>query len=521
MEEQLRLKAQQLQLLEQKLILKKGLPFKYGLDFYPWQIAYQEAKFFKKRITCAANQIGKSTTQIDDEIDIATDPSLWPKLWPARFEVNPDTKPYSWYLYPNQDTVLSEFENKWEPYCLPAGEFKEHERYGWKVSKANKVLKYIEFNTGYRIYFKTYNQDVKDLQSGTVFRINCDEELPEHLLPELEARLFATDGQFSMVFTATLGQELWRRALEEVGSPEEFWPDAFKQQISMYDCLKYANGKPSVWTTERIKRIEANCKSKNEVLRRVYGRFVRDEGLKYPGFDRDRNYKPFPKGPDGRYFKGVPKGWSVYSAVDLGSGGKSGHPSGYVFLSVSPDQTKLRIFRLRRLDLIETTAGDTYLYYKKSRGTLTPVVQSYDFASADFGNIVARAGESWVKAKKDHLLGEQALNTAFKTGMLVIYYDPDDPEDESIKLVRELETLGENTSKKVAKDDLIDPARYAIVEVPINWEAILNGETNIVAPVKKTDVEMKRPNDFWRDKKEMRDEEDETEQEISEWSELY
>lgn len=518
-----RLMMEKVALLEQKLKLKEGLPHLHGLKKYPWQLDYCNAKFYKKRLLCAANQIGKSTAQIVDRIDIATRPELWKELWPAIFEVNPKTMPYSWYLYPNQDTVTDEVENKWIPYYLPQGEYIDHEIYGYKIIRKNKNIKCIVFNSGYKIYFKTYSQDVHDLQSGTVFAIDCDEELPEALLPELTARLFATQGHFSMAFTATLGQEFWKRVIEGVRHGEDQpWPDAWKIQISMFDCLKYADGTTSTWTPARIQQVINNCKSKAEVKRRVYGKFIRDEGLKYEAFDRDRNFRPFPKTKDGKYFKGVPRGWSVYSGVDIGSGGASGHPSAYSFVMVSPNLDKLRYFRGRRLDKIRTTAGDAYKFYKATRRKLEVVKQSYDHACADFGNIAGQA-DSWEKAKKDHALGEFALNTAFKTGTLIIYYDPEDPLEEAHKLVEELESLGADENKKTAKDDFIDSLRYAITGIPINWEDVFD---NKKAPLLPEDApvgskEKERPNDYYYNKEDEREETESIQNEIDEWNEQY
>jgi hypothetical protein len=519
----LQLKAEKVRLMEEKLRLKEGLPHLYGLKRYTWQKEYEEAKFHKKRLICAANQIGKSTIQICDRINISTTPEIWPELWPTQFEVNPGTKPYSWYLYPNQDTVMTEFREKWEPYYLPRGEFKDHEIFGWKEHIVNKVLKYIEFNSGYKIYFKTYNQNVQDLQSGTVFAIDCDEELPEHLLPELQARLFATDGYFSMAFTATLGQEFWYKVIERQGEQDEQWDDAWKRQISMYDCLKYHDGSSAPWTEARIRQAVKNCKSKAEVERRIKGRFIKDEGLKYSGFDRERNYRPFPKGANGKYFKGVPRGWSVYAAVDIGSGGDNNHPAAYSFLMVNPNYTKIRWFKGRRLDGIETTAEDIYKFYKRDAAKLDIASQAYDWASKDFGTIVNRAGVPFNKAKKDHELGEMALNTAFKSGMFIIYYDPDDPEDESIKLVRELETLAINSNKRTAKDDFVDSIRYAVCEIPIDWDEVLNGK--IVMADKEPErgtPQRERPNDYiWTSKQEQQENDATVEEEISEWADLY
>jgi hypothetical protein len=513
----LQMKIRQVELLEKKLEIQKLLPHKYALPRYKWQKAYEEAKFIKKRLICAANQIGKSTIQICDRIEIATNPELWSDLWPAQFQVNPDTKPYSWYLYPNQDTVMTEFREKWVPYYMPKD--KDHPVYGWKEVIVNKVLKYVEFKTGYKIYFKTYNQNVQDLQSGTVFAIDCDEELPERMISELMARLFASDGFFSMAFTATLGQEFWYKVIERIGEPDEMWRDAYKVQVSMYDCLEYEDGSLTPWTKERLRRVENNCKSKNEIQRRVYGRFVKDSGLAYPGFDRDKNYVPFPKKGGGKRLKHPPRGWHVYSGVDVGSGGSDNHPAAYSFLMVNEKFSKIRWFRGSRLDGIETSAGDIYRYYKRSEGKLNVSGRAYDYSSKEFGIVVNRAGMPFEKADKKRELSSDILNTILKTGMLKIYYDPDDPEDEAIKLVRELETLPLGADKTKAKDDFIDSLRYALMQIPLDWDKILNGEDIIIPKeVKPGSPEDKRSADYiWESEHDRKRDEESIEEEIEEW----
>ena len=59
-----------------------------------------------------------------------------------------------------------------------------------------------------------------------------------------------------------------------------------------------------------------------------------DEGLKYPSFQKHVNVvKP--------YFELIEKDkWLKYAAVDVGSGGKAGHPAAIVFLAVRPDFQK-------------------------------------------------------------------------------------------------------------------------------------------------------------------------------------
>lgn len=733
-------KLEKLRLLEEKVKLQDGLPHLYGFPKYDWQLDYQHNRTNRVRLLCAANQIGKSSIQIIDRIHIATSPDLWPQLWPHMFKANPNAKPYSWYLYPASDVVMAEFLEKWIPNFLPRGEYKNHPVYGWKHVIKDRVLKRIDFNSGWTIYFKSYSQDVQDLQSGTVWAIdcftkghkviserglidisevvvgdnlytrdgfkpvirvfsrehdvitrvlsngesltgtpdhpfivndkvktfaeltqmdqlgtvpvwrylwltvqtkrlcylreffirgiqnmmtlgrvtitwqrinsctllfgnhtikqkflmamlyiikillpqitesqtlscllepniqestslrngshkniktshvlsvvpnlsqghqklrfldivrksavalkeslnariatlyswldqmlvactvqspvptkqmvynvevankheyyingvlvhNCDEELPEHLYSELQARLFATNGYYSMVFTATLGQKMWHDAIEERGDKETF-RTAWKRQVSMYDCLRYADGSQGPWTIERVKTSESMCKNADEIKRRIFGRFVKEkaEGLKYPTFDRNKHIVPFPTKPDGTVFTGVPSGWYVYSAVDVGSGGEN-HPAAYVFLSVSPDYKKIRAFKMRRLDGMQTTAGDVYREYCKDRGKIQPTTQSYDWASKEFSMIAERNSDHFEKAQKSHEYGEKALNTALKFGMIKFY-----ESEESLKLADEFENATHEENKRHAKDDLIDAVRYAVMSIPIDWAEIM------------------------------------------------
>ena len=65
---------------------------------------------------------------------------------------------------------------------------------------------------------------------------NCDEELPETLFDEIQFRRNAVEGYFASVFTATLGQEMWRLAMEPKKGEKEFLPFAHKIRASLFDC---------------------------------------------------------------------------------------------------------------------------------------------------------------------------------------------------------------------------------------------------------------------------------------------
>jgi phage terminase large subunit-like protein len=365
----------------------------------------------------------------------------------------------------------------------------------------------LQFNTGVSLYFKAYSQNVQHLQAGTVHAMFTDEEVPEDIFSELMFRLAATDGYFHMVFTATLGQDFWRRAIERKGFPDEALKSAWKRQVSMYDCLKYEDGSPTPWTEKRISEIKNKCKSEAEVLRRVYGRFIRDEGLKYPCFSRSRNFVPPYK---------IPTDWLIYSGVDIGGGGK-GHPAAIIFVAVRPDFQKAAVFRgWRGNNSVVTTASDILEKYRMLRGSLKPVMQCYDWASKDFFSYATRLGETFTKADKDHALGEDVINVLFKNRILDIF-DIEELQD----LAYEFESLSHDALKRFAHDDFIDALRYAITRIPFDWTCVAD---DLVGPEKKpkkelTDAELRRQwvfEDAYKEQEEQR-----VEAEIGEYNELY
>lgn len=436
--------------LQQKAYMQQCLPHLYGFPWYQW--AWE---FFNSRnrfnFLVAANQVSKSSTQIRKCIHWATEEKLWPTLWPI-------AKPTQfWYFYPSKDVATIEFKEKWVKEFLPRNEYKNHEKYGWQEEIVQKQIYAIHFNSGISVYFKSYEQDLINLQASTVFAMFLDEECPYEMYPELVMRLSAVDGYFHMVFTATLGQEYWRETMEEKGKNERF-PNAFKKNISLYECQQYMDGTPSPWNIARIKEKEANCGTEVERLRRIMGRFVKDTDLKYAGFDRKVNLIDDHK---------LPANWLTYTGVDVGSGGTSNHPAAIVFIGVSPDFTKGRIYKTWRGDGEVTTASDVYQKYKEMKGKIKPVAQYYDWASKDFSTISERAGESFQPADKTKDSGEKLLNALFKTEMLKIY-----KTDDSMKLVHELENLSNKTHKVNAKDDLTDALRYAATRIPWDFSAI-------------------------------------------------
>lgn len=358
-------------------------------------------------------------------------------------------------MYPSQKVANAEWLTKWQQF-LPKGKFKEDPVYGWKEEKNKNDIVAIHFNSGVHVFFKNYSQSLEDLQSSTVDALFADEEMPENLWDELNARLISSDGYFHMVFTATLGQEFWRQTMEPRPDEEERFPEAFKLCVSLYDSEKYIDGSPSQWTPDRVAKVKARCKTHAEFLKRVMGRFVVAGGRKYESFDATRHMKE--KHP-------IPSTWLIFEGVDIGGGGQ-GHKSAICFVAVRPDFRAGRAFLgWRGGEGVITTAGDVFQKHMelKKSANIKPIRQFFDWGSKDFGTIATRAGEPFERAEKSHEIGEDIINTLFKNDMLYIYED-----EELSKLGGELATLQKATAKNKAKDDFSDAFRYAVTKIP--WD---------------------------------------------------
>lgn len=464
-EEILRLKLQKLDILTKETKTKNGLPHIYGFPWYTWARRVYESRN-KEIFLTAANQVSKSSTAIRRNIYLATEPSVWREFWPGLREGQPPG--LFWYFYPTKETSSTEVEEKWVKEFLPRNEFKDHPRFGWNLEYNKGEVWALHFNTGVTIQFKTYAQKAKDLQTSSVYHLTCDEELPIHLLPELKARLNATDGYFLHVFTATLGQLYWQNAMEPPTPEEETHRDALKVRASLFDSMVYEDGTLSPWTDDKIRRAIANCPTEAEVQRRIYGRFVKSEGLLYEGFSIEKSMSDAHP---------LPPSWQIFSGVDPGSGGKSGHPAAMVFVAVNPNYKEGRVFRAWRGDGIPTTSQDILDKYTELKGKLAPVAQVYDYSAKDFFMVAGRAGHAFQPADKGKDRGTPLLNTLFKSGMLKIQRG--DPELQ--KLVQELCSIGPKSKKNGDPDDLSDALRYAAMAIPWDFAGVVDvpGELNV------------------------------------------
>lgn len=405
-----------------------------------------------------------STVNIKKCIEWCINKSLWPELWPVQMAEGASPSLF-WYLYPDKVLATAEFEDKWRP-LLPGDP--NHPEYGYRLWYRNRQIERIDWKSGISLHFKGYAQDAQALQGGTVWALFADEEMPIELLPELQTRVSATDGYLHFVFTATLGQTFWRDVVER----RTQWPNARVWQISLYDCMKFEDGTPTRWTKEKIQRAIDACISPAEVQRRVFGRFVKDEGLKYQTFDREKHFVPYVT---------PPADWVYYGGADYGSGGKN-HPSAVTIVAVSPDFTKGCVVRHWRGDGLVTTSEDVILKCVEMSRGLDVRAWYYDYSAKDLATYAHNAGLPFETAEKSHAIGEGALNTLFKSGSFVLMmpseqYEKEVPSGEYLetyKMADEFESLAVETNKTKAKDDSIDSCRYAVAKIQWNWEQMNN-----------------------------------------------
>jgi hypothetical protein len=425
----------ELELRKALLSLKEGLPHLYGFKYYVWQRQFLSSIRHYNTLV-ANNQSGKSSINIIKAIDWATDKDRWKRLWkktPTQF----------WYLYPDYATATSEFETKWMVEFLPKPELKEHPVYGWTKKMRNGDIDYVRFNSGVTIYFKSYAQDVHSLQAGSAYAIFADEEVPWELISELQMRIAATEGYMHFVFTATRGQEEWRRIIEERGKLE-MWKqnevDILKLQVTAYDCLYYEDGTPStIWSAAKIEETKKLLHTEAQVLRRIYGKFVKDDGLKYPCFVRSQHII---EAADIDL-----KAGHVYAGVDYGSG--TNHQSSICLVWTNKDRTYGCVFDIWAGEKgVATTAGDVVKKYQEMTKDIPVTQVFYDWSAADLKTIAQSVGLFFEKADKSHETGERILNTIFKQNMFKIMEN-----GEWDTLAKQLESLTTDEIKRHAWDD--------------------------------------------------------------------
>lgn len=467
-------KLEKLKKLEAELEIKKlkeQLPHKYKA-LYTWQREFVDS-INKINLCTAANQTGKSTWMIIRALHHAYERDLWPKLWPEMLREGKEPTMF-FYLYEDKGMIMREFENKWIKEWLPRGEARYKGKYRWSYKIKDKCVDYIEFGeTGVRMYFLSYGQGVQAMMASTAYEIFVDEELPFELYDELSARLRIPRGYFNAGFTAVRGQEQWRKAMEERGE-EEYFKTAFKNQITVWDCKVKEDGTPGLYDDELIALAKAQCSTHAEEMRRLHGRFVKSEGLMVPQFDVKRHFV--------QGHKLNPKSWNLWGAIDPGSGGHA-HPAGIVIMAINDNFTKGRVIKCWRGDNENTTNTQILQQYQDMTKGLKIVGTVYDKQSRDLFLQAVALDVALIPANKAREEGFGTLNSLLKHDMLKIYHISEG--DHTHKLKNELCSYSVNHSKSKAScpDNLIDPLRYLCLQIPWNFDEVI--QYNLTSPINK------------------------------------
>ena len=420
---------------------------------------------------------GKSVMLIVRAILHATEPDMWAKLWPKMIQEGKEPTQF-WYLYSDKSMIMREFETKWIREWLPRGEARYEGKYRWDYRKKDKSVEYIHFlETDVKIYFFSYEQGVHSLQASTVYEMFVDEELPFDSYDELSARLTIPRGYFNAAFTATRAQEEWRKAMEEKGD-EELFKTAFKKQISVWDCKTKEDGTPGLYDDELITLRMAQCSTHNEVLKRMYGKFVKADGLKVPQFDLLRHFVKSKK------LLNLNK-WAIWAGIDPGSGGHA-HPAGIVFVAVNDECTKGRVIKAWRGDKENTTNTQILQKYQEMAKGIAITGIIYDKQCRDLYLQAVALNIAMIPANKNREDGFGMLNSLFKHDMLQIFHKGE--RDQTHKLKNELMSYSEKHSKSKAScpDNLIDPLRYLCIHIAWNFDAVIH--YNLSLPDKKEKV---------------------------------
>lgn len=460
-----------LEWLDRNGLKPEHLPHLAKYKLYPWQYKFITSTN-RINLCVASNQSGKSVALQKKTVWLASTPQYWPTFFPRRA----NNANMMWYLYPDRGTMKREWASKW-PACLPdvPKSHPFHAHYGYSLGPRKEGLpEYIKFNTGMYIFFLYYTQDLSHLQATTVDYIGCDEEVPIPVYEELAARLLATGGQFNSVFTATLGQKFFYDAIERVGSPEETLKNAFKINVSMYDCLKYMDGSPSEHVTEES--IEAALDFYKDdpdmVKKRVYGRFILGQGKAFYSYKKDvcevENVQ-------------VTRQHPIFAIVDPGTGGEKAHPAGILIVQHDMERHKLVVLSAWRGDGVATTSNTILAQVERMINGLGTNTLIYDGAAGDFKLTCHedRPNLYLIAAKKGRKEGFERVNSYLEAGVIEIpkkcphgvpWWEESQIEKLHVELATVVKVPETGDKRPAITDDLTDCLRYACMHINIPIE---------------------------------------------------
>jgi phage terminase large subunit-like protein len=440
--------------------------------FYEWQRDFMLNRKLLAFLT-AANQIGKSSIQIIRCLNQASRQDLWPYFFPK-------IEPKSFlYLYPESKLATQEWHEKWVKEYMARGKMKDDPRFGWKENYEKKMIESVKFASGVTLYFRHYSQSPHSLQASTADAVFLDEETPEahydELMVRTQARQAVGSGYVSMCFTATLGQLYLYQCMEMQGLPEETFKNAWKRQVSAFDCLRYCDGTAStVWTKAYIEQeLMPKYRSEAEIQKRIYGRFIKTSGLLHPDFELQYNSEQVGDTDT--------TGWSTYCGIDFGAGGEWGHSSGIVLVKVDPSYVHARVVKSWCSKKQRMTQADLLVQYQVITSGMGDVICYADWAATDFFEFAGREGVPINRAEKSHEIGINLLNMIIRERQLKILVG--DGTGDNDFLVQEIQSIGADTVKRKRRDDLADALRYAVSLCPLRITGLVGAKQTIAKAI--------------------------------------
>lgn len=277
-------------------------PNVYGYQPHEKQVPFH-ASTAKKKLYIGGNRSGKTTSAVVEDI-------YWAKGEHPNRKV-PEAPTYGRvhgvdFLQGVQKILLPQFQRWVPPSMLKNG--------SWEDSY-NKELRTLYFENGSFIEFMSYDQDLNKF-AGTSRHFNhYDEEPPQHIFNESNARLVDTAGSYWVSMTPVDGMTWVYETLYLNGIED---PKFLVVEVDMLD---------NPYINEEAAEDFLSTLDKDERAAREHGQFIQLGGRVFKAFSKDVHVIAPDELPDDM------SGWQIFRSMDHGYS----NPTAWLWHAVSPD----------------------------------------------------------------------------------------------------------------------------------------------------------------------------------------
>jgi phage terminase large subunit-like protein len=296
--------AEAFRLVSEKLSASAKKPNLYGYKPHEKQLQFHQSEA-RKRLYIGGNRSGKTTGGIVEDLWwlTGTHPYIKTPEPPIRGRICAVD-----FTYGIAQIILPELARWLPPSQLKGG--------SW-FTAYSKQLQELTLENGSTVEFKSYDQDLDKFAGTSRHFIHCDEESPEAIYVENQARLIDTGGSTWFTMTPVEGMTWIYDELYEPGMRRENGIEVIT--VDMTD-----NPHLNIVEVEQF----LMGLSKDEREARVHGKFVQLGGLIYKMFD------PTPGGLHVTKAPFVPpKDWVWVASLDAGYN----NPTAWLWHAISPD----------------------------------------------------------------------------------------------------------------------------------------------------------------------------------------